>query len=137
MAAWTNAAKADAVAAVAGAGLKVALYTGASAVDATTAAYTATGEVTDTNIPAGGLTLSGRTLTASDGSVATAGADWDPPAPVTPVASKTFRKILIYDPARTNRTVYFHDYGSDQVWNAGTAYTLVIPGTGTYLITLA
>jgi hypothetical protein len=142
MASMSNAAKYDALNAIipAGSTIKVAFYTGASAVDATTPAYTATGEVTQPGatpaINAGGLALSGRTITASDGSVATAGTDFSDVGPVTPNASFTFRKILVHDSTRT-RALLFHDYGTDQVWNAGTAYMFTIPGTGSFLLQIA
>lgn len=134
MGAMTNTAKADMIAAVAGTGLKVAFYGAAASIDATTPTYTATGEVTQAGatpaINAGGLALSGRSLTASDGSVATASADYDN-LQITPNATFQFQKILVYDPARSNRAVYFHDYLSVQTWNAGTQYTLAIPDSGT------
>jgi hypothetical protein len=125
----SNTAKYDAIAAFAGTGVKVAFYAAAATIDATTAAYTATNEVTQAGatpaLNAGGLALSGRTLTASDGSVATALADYDNLA-ITPSSQLQFQKILVYDPARTNRAVGYHDYGSVQTWNAGTPYTLNI-----------
>ena len=140
MAALSNAAKYDALAYLSGT-LKLAFYAAAATVDATTAAYTATNEVTQAGatpaINAGGLALGIRTLTASDGSVATAGLDYPDLGPITPNAQFTFQKVLIYDTGRSNRCVLFHDYGTPQVWNAGTPYTLTIPGSGSYVVTLA
>jgi hypothetical protein len=121
--------------------IKVAFYNSSSTIDRTTAAYTATNEVTQAGaspaINAGGLTVSGRTLSASDGSANPAGVDFSDVGPVTPAGSAfVFRKVMLYNSTRSNRALMTHDYGADQTWNVGTAYTLTIPGSGTYLLTL-
>jgi hypothetical protein len=143
MAVLSNVAKYDSLNAIipSGSTIKLAFYSSASTIDATTQTYTATNEVTQgaasPAINAGGLALSGRTITASDGSVATAGVDFSDLGPITPSGGTfAFRKIMIYDSTR-NRALMIHDYGVDQNWAAGTPYTLVIPGTGTYVFTLA
>jgi hypothetical protein len=142
MASWSNVAKYDSLNAVvpSGSTVKLAFYSSAATIDATVANYTATNEVTQPGaspaINAGGLTLAGRTITASDGSVGTAGVDFSDLGPITPAGSNfVFRKILIYDSTRS-RAIMFHDYGADQTWNPGTAYTLTIPGSGSYVVTL-
>lgn len=142
MADMSNALKHDALALAIAAGdtIRVAFYGAAAAIDATTPAYTATGEVTQPGaspaINAGGLALSGRAITASDGSVATAAVDFADLVPITPNATFTFRKILVYNATRTNRALMAHTYAADQVWNAGTAYTLKIPETGSALLSI-
>lgn len=117
--------------------VKLAFYAAAATIDATVATYSATNEVTQAGatpaINAGGLTLSGRTLSASDGSAATASCDWSDLV-VTPNAQFQFQKVLIYDSSRSNRAIWYHDYGSVQTWNAGTQYTLTIPDSGTGLV---
>lgn len=141
MAGISNAFKYDALnlAIASGDTIKIAFYSSAATIDATTAAYSATNEVTQAGatpaINAGGLTLSGRTITASDGSVTTASVDWDN-LQVTPNATFTFQKVLIYDVTRSNRAIWYHDYLSNQTWNSGTAYTLNIPDSGTGLVRL-
>jgi hypothetical protein len=111
---------------------KLAFYT--SGISDTTAAYTATNEVTDTTVvPAGGVTLASLTFSASDGSVATAYADWAD-VTVTPSATFAFRYVLIYNDTDTPKnTIFWHDFGSTQTWNASTQYTLTIPSSGSGL----
>lgn len=109
--------------------VKVAFYSAAASISATTAAYSATNEVTQAGatpaLNAGGLALSGRTITAADGSVTTAAVDFDNLS-LTPSSQLQFQKILVYNVTRSNRALGFHDYGSVQTWNAGTPYTLSI-----------
>jgi hypothetical protein len=149
MAALTNAFKFDALnnalsntitPGTAGTGdvLKCVFYSDAKT--DTLAAYTATNEVTQPGatpaINAKGLALTRSTTTAGDGSAATAGWDFDNLV-VTPASSFAFRTIVIINTTKGDRTVWFHDYGSTQTWNAGTQYTLQVPASGTYLLTLA
>lgn len=115
--------------------IKVAFYSDAK--DATFAAYSATNEVTQAGatpaVNAGGLALSNRTITASDGSVATAAIDFDNPT-VTPNATFQFRSIVVYNNTTTPKyALYAEDYGSTQTWNAGTTYTLNL-GSGSTLL---
>jgi hypothetical protein len=118
--------------------VKVAFYAAAATIDATTAAYSATNEVTQPGatpaINAGGLALSGRSISASDGSVATAYIDFDNPQ-ITPNATFQFQKVLVYNDSTTPKyALWFHDYGSVQTWNSGTQYTLQIPDSGNGLL---
>jgi hypothetical protein len=116
--------------------IKVAFYSDAK--DATFAAYSATSEVTQAGatpaLNAGGLTLSNRTITASDGSVATAAIDFDNPT-LTPSGSNIqFRSIVVYNDSQTPKyALYVEDFGSTQTWNAGTTYTLNL-GSGSTLL---
>jgi hypothetical protein len=116
--------------------VKLFFHAAASSMSATTATYSATNEVTQAGatpaLNAGGYTLTGRTITASDGSVATAAVDYDNVS-MTPASSFQFQKIGICNVTRSNRMLGFHDYGSVQTWNAGTPYTLSIAN----LLTLA
>ena len=111
--------------------IRVAFYSAASSIDSTTPAYTATGEqVAGAVIPAGGVALTGRTITAGDGSVSTANVDFAD-LQLTPTVSITFQKILVYNNTRTPKyALLTHDYLTPQVWNANTTYTLTIPGVG-------
>ena len=140
MASLSNAFKYDALnlAIAAGDTIKLAFYAAAATIDATVAAYSATNEVTQAGatpaINAGGLALASRTISASDGSVATAYVDWADLGAITPNASFQFQKVLVYNTTRSNRAIAYHDYGSVQTWNAGTAYTLQIPDSGNGLV---
>ena len=63
---------------------KAALYLTTGSIDASTTAYTATGEVTGTNYSAGGVTVTNATVPASTNSSATAGVGyWTPSASIT------------------------------------------------------
>jgi hypothetical protein len=109
--------------------VKVAFFAAGASVSATTATYSATNEVTQPGatpaLAAGGYTLTGRTITASDGSVTIAKVDYDNPA-MTPASQFTFQKIHVYNATRGNRSLGFHDYLTPQIWNAGTPYTVNI-----------
>lgn len=72
---------------------KIALYTSAATLDASTAAYTATGEVVGSGYSAGGLTLSGFSVTLD---TATEILDWTTD-PVWNPATITARGALIYN----------------------------------------
>jgi hypothetical protein len=143
MAALSNVFKYDAInlAIASGDTIKWAFYAAAATIDATTATYSATNEVTQPAatpaLNAGGYTMAGRTLSASDGSVSTAYCDWDNLQMTPSGSSFQFQKVLIYNSTRSNRALWFHDYGSVQTWNAGTSYTLTIPDTGNGLVRVA
>lgn len=133
MASLSNTLKYQALAQAVAAGdtIKVAFYSAAASIDATTPAYTATNEQTaGAVIPAGGVALTGRTISASDGSASTAYIDFAD-LQLTPTVSITFQKILVYNNTRTPKYACLtHDYLTPQVWNANTTYTLTIPGDG-------
>jgi hypothetical protein len=106
---------------------KIALYTNTATLDATTTAYTATGETTNTSgtaYTAGGLALTNVTpLSASTtGYTNFQNATWNS-------ASFTARGALIYNSTAsgfTNPSVVVLDFGSDKTASAGT-FTVVMP----------
>ena len=102
---------------------KIALYTNAATLDATTTAYTATGEVSAT-----GYTAGGETLTVSQ--VPTVGASGTTSyysfSNVSWSGSFTARGALIYNSTNTNRGVAVLDFGTDQTSTAGD-FTIVFP----------
>jgi hypothetical protein len=106
---------------------KAALYLATATINASTTAYTATGEVTGTNYVAGGVDLTGSP-------------DWIAPtssgttAFSTPTASivytnvtlsTSFDAVLIYNSTQSNKAVSVHTFGSQTV-TAGT-FTLTMP----------
>ena len=99
---------------------KIALYTSSATLDATTAAYTETNEVTGTGYTAGGATLSGfsGTLSGSTGVL-----DWADPSWTT--STITARGALIYN-STDSTTVMVLDFGSDKSSSGGT-FTVVFP----------
>jgi hypothetical protein len=106
--------------------IKIALYNNTATLNASTGAYTATGEVTATGYTAGGVTMTGVTINTQ-----TAGPDagtvyvnfdnvsW-------PGANFTARGALIYNTTRSNKTVAVLDFGSDKTFTS-TNNTVTMP----------
>ncbi len=101
--------------------LKIALYTSAATLDASTTAYSATNEVSGAGYTATGRTLAGVTVTL-DGS--TAIVDFTDPAWAG--ASFTARGALIYNSTAANRAIAVLDFGEDKT-ATGTTFTVVLP----------
>ena len=101
---------------------KIALYTSAATLDATTTAYTTSGEVTGTGYTAGGNTLTVSVVPTSSGTTAYlsfSNTSWS-------TATITARGALIYNSTQSNAAVAILDFGSDKTSTAGT-FTIVFP----------
>lgn len=100
---------------------KIALYTSAATLDASTTAYSATNEVTGTGYTAGGNTLTNVTPVLSSGTAICDFADttWT-------TATITARGALIYNSSKSNKAVLILDFGSDKTATAGD-FTIVFP----------
>ena len=120
---------------------KAALYLASATVNASTTAYSSTGEVTGTNYTAGGVTVTNGTSPSSTNTSSTAGvAYWTPTASITytnVTLSTAFDAVLIYNSSASNKAVSVHTFGSQTV-TAGT-FTLTMPSntTSTALLRLA
>jgi hypothetical protein len=120
---------------------KAALYLASATVNASTTAYSSTGEVTGTNYTAGGVTVTNATAPLSTNTSATAGtAYWTPSASITytnVTLATAFDAVLIYNSTQSNKAVSVHTFGSQTV-TAGT-FTLTMPSntTSTALLRLA
>ena len=120
---------------------KAALYFASATINASTTAYSSTGEVTGTNYTAGGIVVTNGTSPLSTNSSATAGtAYWTPTASLVysnVTLSTAFDAVLIYNSSASNKAVSVHTFGSQTV-TAGT-FTLTMPAntTTTALIRLA
>jgi hypothetical protein len=120
---------------------KAALYLASATINASTTAYTSTGEVSGTNYTAGGVTVTGATNPASTNSSTTAGVGyWTPSASITYTTvtlTTAFDCVLIYNSTQSNKAVSAHTFGSQTV-TAGT-FTLTMPAntTSTALLRLA
>lgn len=101
---------------------KIALYTSAATLDASTATYSTTNEVVGTGYTAGGATLSGFNVTASG---TTAILDWTTD-PSWSTATITARGAMIYNSSKSNKCVAVWDFGADKISTAGT-FTVVLP----------
>ena len=110
---------------------KMALYTSAATLGATTTAYSATNEVVGTGYTAGGATLSGFNVTTS-GTTAILDFATDPS---WENATITARGALIYNSSKSNKAIYVLDFGSDITSTNGTfAITLPTPDAANGLI---
>jgi len=101
---------------------KIALYTANATLDATTATYTSTNEITGTGYTAGGnsLTVTTTPTTGSSGNVAYisfANVSWS--------GALTARGALIYDVTNGNKTVCILDFGGDKT--STTTFTVQFP----------
>ena len=115
---------------------KAALYLTTATINASTTAYTATGEVTGTNYSAGGVTVTNATAPTTSGTAAY----WTPSASLVytnVTLSTAFDTVLIYNSTQSNRAVSVHTFGSQTV-TAGT-FTLTMPtnAAGTALLNIA
>ena len=115
---------------------KAALYLTSATVNASTTAYSATGEVTGTNYSAGGVTVTNATAPTTSGTTAY----WTPSASIVytnVTLSTAFDAVLIYNSTQSNKAVSVHTFGSQTV-TAGT-FTLTMPtnDASTGLIRLA
>ena len=112
---------------------KAALYLTTGAIDASTTAYTATGEVSGTNYTAGGVTVTNATAPLSTNSSATAGvAYWTPSASISytnVTLSTAFNAALIYNSTQSNKAVGVYTFGSQTI-TAGT-FALTMPSNTT------
>jgi hypothetical protein len=105
--------------------IKIALYTSSATLDASTTAYTATGEVSGTGYSAGGVTLTGATIGTSG---TTAYVDFDDPEWTS--ASFTTAGALIYnDTTAGDNSIAVLSFGGDFTVTAGT-FRIVFPAAG-------
>jgi len=123
---------------------KAALYFASATINASTTAYSTTGEVTNTSgtgYTAGGVTVTNGTSPTATNSSTTAGvAYWTPTASFQWTAltvNTAFDAVLIYNSSASNKAVSVHTFGSQTV-TAGT-FTLTMPSntTTTALLRLA
>ena len=120
---------------------KGALYLASATLNASTTAYSATGEVTGTGYTAGGVTVTNATAPTSTNTSTTAGTGYWTPSSSLAYSGVTlttaFDTVLIYNSTQSNKAVSVHTFGSQTI-TAGT-FTLTMPanGTTTALIRLA
>jgi hypothetical protein len=112
---------------------KGALYLASATLNASTTAYSATGEVTGTNYSAGGVTITNATNPSSTNSSTTAGVGyWTPSASVTytnVTLSTAFDTMLMYNSTQSNKAVAVFTFGSQTI-TAGN-FTLTMPSNTT------
>jgi hypothetical protein len=106
--------------------LKMALYTAFSDIGPLTTVYTATNEITGTGYTAGGVVMTGVTISTETTGVNSgtvfvnfANVSW-------PGANFIARGALIYNVTRSNKSVAVLDFGSDKTFSS-TSNTVVMP----------
>jgi len=123
---------------------KAALYFASATINASTTAYSTTGEVTNTSgsgYTAGGVTVTNGTAPIATNSSSTAGvAYWTPTASfswTSLTVTTAFDSVLVYNSTQSNKAVSVHTFGSQTI-TAGT-FTLTMPSntTTTALLRLA
>ena len=112
---------------------KAALYLASATYNASTTAYSVTGEVSGAGYTAGGVTVTNGNAPASTNSSPTAGvAYWTPSASITysnVTLTTAFDAVLIYNSTKSDKAVSVHTFGSQTV-TAGT-FTLTMPTNNT------
>lgn len=113
--------------------LKIALFTSAATLGASTTAYAVTNEISGTGYTAGGATIAGVAVTL-DGT--TAIVDFND---VTWAAADfTARGALIYNTTAANKAIAVYDFGADRTASGGD-FVVTVPAAaaGTAVIRLA
>jgi hypothetical protein len=111
---------------------KIALFTSAATLGASTTVYSTTNEVVGTGYTAGGYTLSGFSVTLDTG---VAILDWTGTDPNWPSATITARGAVIYNSSKGNAACGIINFGSDITSTNGTfTATLPSPTAATGLI---
>jgi hypothetical protein len=103
--------------------LKMALYTAFSDIGPLTTVYTATNEVTGTGYVAGGVAVTGATI-STDVNTGTVYVDFNNVS--WPGANFIARGALIYNVTRSNKSVAVLDFGSDKTFSS-TSNTVTMP----------
>jgi len=98
---------------------KIALYTSAASLGASTTVYAATNEVVGTGYVAGGIALTGVSVLSSG---TTAYVDF---ADATWTANITARGALIYNSSKSNKAVAVLDFGADKT--SSNTFTVQMP----------
>ena len=120
---------------------KAALYLASATYNASTTAYSATGEVSGTNYTAGGVTVTNATAPTATNSSSTAGvAYWTPSASITytnVTLTTAFDAVLIYNSSQSNKAVSVHTFGSQTITAGTFTLTMTSNTTTTALLRLS
>lgn len=120
---------------------KAALYLTTATLNASTAAYSATGEVSGTGYTAGGVAVTNATNPTSTNTSTTAGTGyWTPSAAVvyTSVTLATaFDTMLLYNSSQSNKSVAVFTFGSQTITAGNFTLTMPTNAASTALLRLA
>ncbi len=103
---------------------KLALFTSAATLGATTTAYSTTNEASGTGYTAGGATLTGLSTGLASGTAYLTFSD-----PSWASSTITARGCLIYNASKGNKAVAVFDFGADVTSTNGT-FTVDLPAAG-------
>jgi hypothetical protein len=115
---------------------KAALYLTSATVDATTTAYSATGEVSGTGYSAGGVTVTNATAPTSTGTTAF----YTPSASLTysnVTLATAFDAVLMYNSTQSNKAVAVYTFGSQTVTAGNFILTMPTNDASTALLRIA
>jgi hypothetical protein len=104
--------------------IKAALFLASATVNASTTAYSTSGEVSGTNYSAGGVTVTNGTEPTNTGTTA----HWTPSASIvytTVTLSTAFDCVLLYNSTQSDKAIAAYTFGSQTI-TAGT-FTLTMP----------
>lgn len=120
---------------------KSALYLASSSLNASTAVYTASGEVTGTNYTAGGVTITAWNAPTATNTSTTAGTAFTTPTTAITYTNVTlstsFDTALIYNSTQSNKSVSVHTFSSQTITAGTFALTMPSNTTSTALIRIA
>jgi hypothetical protein len=104
--------------------VKAALFLASATINASTTAYSTTGEVTGTGYTAGGVTVTNATAPSTSGTTGI----WTPSASIvytTVTLTTSFDTVLLYNSTQSNRAIGVYTFGAQTI-TAGT-FTLTMP----------
>ena len=112
---------------------KASLYEATATINASTTAYTASGEVSGANYSAGGVSITAWNAPTATNASATAGVAFTTPTTSITYTNVTlttaFDCVLIYNSTQSDKAVSVHTFGSQTI-TAGT-FTLTMPTNNT------
>jgi hypothetical protein len=120
---------------------KAALYLVSATLNASTTAYSATGEVTGAGYTAGGVAVTNGTNPTSTNSSATAGTGyWTPSASIVYTSvtlSTAFDTMLLYNSSQSDKAVAVYTFGSQTITAGNFTLTMPTNAASTALLRLA
>lgn len=105
--------------------LKLALYTGSANLYPTTTAYTTVGEVVASGYTAGGVVLTGVTISVGQANNVRPSVVYVDFADVVVNAALTARGALIYNASKSDKSIAVIDFGADKT--STTTFTIQMP----------
>ena len=109
--------------------IKIALFTSSATINATTATYSTTNEITGTGYTAGGVALASKVVGTASTSTSGGKAYLDFANPTWTTATFTANGALIYNDTSGDRAIAVLAFGGDFTVSGGT-FEIVLPAAG-------